>query len=59
MTSNLTNFLKEENAATSVEYAIMLMLILMACIAAIQFFGAEASNTMTSNSQEIATAINP
>jgi Flp pilus assembly pilin Flp len=47
----LTRFLKEENAATAVEYAVMLSLILMAVFATVaamgQALGAKYTNIET------------
>jgi pilus assembly protein Flp/PilA len=40
-------FLKEEDGPTAVEYAVMLALIIVVCIAAIQFLGQAASTTFS------------
>lgn len=49
MLSNLkqkfVNFLKNEDGPTAVEYAVMLALIIVVCIAAISALGSNASNT--------------
>lgn len=37
--SRIRRFLKSESAATAVEYAVMLALILLACLGAISTFG--------------------
>lgn len=50
-------FVSEQDAATSVEYAIMLGLIILVCIVGIRVLGAETATTMTSNSREIVEAI--
>ncbi len=49
MLSNLktkvANFLKAEDGPTAVEYAVMLALIIVVCIAAISALGSNTSNT--------------
>ncbi len=59
MKIKIKNFLADEQAATSVEYAIMLALIIGVCIIGIQVLGLETNNTMTSNSEQITNAIQP
>ena len=44
----LVNFLKSEDGPTAVEYAVMLALIIVVCIAAISALGSNASNTFQS-----------
>ena len=41
------NFLKAEDGPTAVEYAVMLALIVVACIAAITTFGQNANSTFS------------
>ena len=41
----LVKFLKNEDGPTAVEYAVMLALIIVVCIAAISALGSNASNT--------------
>ena len=41
----LVNFLKAEDGPTAVEYAVMLALIIVVCIAAISALGSNAANT--------------
>ena len=41
------NFLKKEDGPTAVEYAVMLALIIVVCIAAITTLGSNASNTFS------------
>ena len=41
----LVNFLQKEDGPTAVEYAVMLALIIVVCIAAISALGSNASNT--------------
>ena len=40
-----TDFLKAEDGPTAVEYAVMLALIIVVCIAAVATLGSNASNT--------------
>ena len=42
---SVANFLKREDGPTAVEYAVMLALIIVVCIAAISALGSNASNT--------------
>jgi len=44
----LKNFLCEEEAATAIEYAVMLALIILTCLAAIGSFGGQV-NVMFNN----------
>jgi len=41
----LVNFLKSEDGPTAVEYAVMLALIIVVCIAAITTLGSNANST--------------
>ena len=43
----VTNFLKAEDGPTAVEYAVMLALIIVACIAAITSFGQNTNSTFS------------
>ena len=43
----LVNFLKCEDGPTAVEYAVMLALIIVVCIAAISTLGSNANNTFS------------
>ncbi len=54
---NFKALLVDQEAATSVEYAILSMLVLLVGFAAVQFLGAETANMMKVNSQEVANAI--
>jgi pilus assembly protein Flp/PilA len=49
----LIRFLKNEDGPTAVEYAVMLALIIVVCIAAIQALGSNANKTFTSVSDTI------
>ncbi|HYV36218.1 MAG TPA: Flp family type IVb pilin [Gemmataceae bacterium] len=44
----VVNFLKREDGPTAVEYAVMLALIIVVCIAAITALGSNANQTFTS-----------
>jgi pilus assembly protein Flp/PilA len=44
----VVNFLKAEDGPTAVEYAVMLALIIVVCIAAITTLGGNANKTFTS-----------
>jgi pilus assembly protein Flp/PilA len=43
----VANFLKREDGPTAVEYAVMLALIVVACIAAITTFGQNTNSTFS------------
>ena len=45
--TKVANFLKREDGPTAVEYAVMLALIIVVCIAAISALGSNASNTFS------------
>ena len=47
LSSALVNFLKNEDGPTAVEYAVMLALIIVVCIAAITTLGTNANNTFS------------
>ena len=48
ITKNAVEFLKREDGPTAVEYAVMLALIIVVCIAAITTLGKNANSTFTS-----------
>ena len=52
----LVNFLKREDGPTAVEYAVMLALIIVVCIAAITTLGSNANSTFSSVSTVAAPA---
>ena len=56
--SYFKNFHQQESAATSVEYAIMIGLIIVVCIAGITSVGGETLETWNSNSDQISDAMN-
>jgi pilus assembly protein Flp/PilA len=47
LAKKLVNFLKKEDGPTAVEYAVMLALIIVVCIAAITTLGSNANNTFS------------
>lgn len=47
MLKRVVNFLKREDGPTAVEYAVMLALIIVVCIAAITALGQRANNTFS------------
>ena len=47
ITKNLVKFLKQEDGPTAVEYAVMLALIIVVCIAAITTLGSNANSTFS------------
>lgn len=47
LTKKMVNFLKREDGPTAVEYAVMLALIIVVCIAAISTLGSGANNTFS------------
>ena len=50
------NFLKREDGPTAVEYAVMLALIIVVCIAAITTLGKNANSTFSNVANSIGTA---
>lgn len=48
MMNALKRFLVSEDGPTAVEYAVMLALIIVVCLAAIAFVGSRASSTFSS-----------
>jgi pilus assembly protein Flp/PilA len=53
---HLVNFLKNEDGPTAVEYAVMLALIIVVCIAAITALGSNANNTFSYVGADIGNA---
>lgn len=47
------NFIKNEEGATMVEYALMLALIAIVCIAAVKLIGTSANNTFQSAANQL------
>lgn len=56
MTRSIIRFLKEEDGPTAVEYAVMLALIVVVCIAAITMLGRNANDSFANTS--LAAALN-
>jgi pilus assembly protein Flp/PilA len=52
----VVNFLKREDGPTAVEYAVMLALIIVVCVAAITTLGSNANSTFTTVSGVIGGA---
>jgi len=50
---SVVNFLKNEDGPTAVEYAVMLALIVVVCIAAITALGTAANKTFTNTATKI------
>jgi pilus assembly protein Flp/PilA len=50
----MKRFIQEEEGATAVEYAVMLVLIIIVCIGAITLVGSKANNAF----DKVATALN-
>ena len=55
MTKTLVEFLKREDGPTAVEYAVMLALIVVVCIAAITAIGSASNQTFST----VGSAIKP
>ena len=47
ITKTLVSFLKKEDGPTAVEYAVMLALIIVVCIAAVTTLGSNANSTFS------------
>ena len=56
MLKSVVNFLKREDGPTAVEYAVMLALIIVLCIAAITTLGKNANSTFSNVANSIGTA---
>jgi pilus assembly protein Flp/PilA len=54
-TNSLARFLKNEDGPTAVEYAVMLALIIVVCIAAIATLGSNANLTFSTVGSAVAT----
>jgi pilus assembly protein Flp/PilA len=52
----VARFLRDEDGPTAVEYAVMLALIIVVCIAAITTLGSNANQTFTSVGQAVGNA---
>ena len=56
ITKKFVEFVKKEDGPTAVEYAVMLALIIVVCIAAITTLGGNASNTFANVALNTAAA---
>ena len=54
--SKVVRFLQAEDGPTAVEYAVMLSLIVVVCLAAIQSIGTNATSTFTKVSAKLGTS---
>lgn len=52
----VVNFLKKEDGPTAVEYAVMLALIIVVCLAAISALGSNTNATFSNVANKIGTA---
>lgn len=55
MYRSVSRFLRRKDAATSVEYAVVLALILMVCFSAIALFGSKTSASFTNSNNSLQT----
>jgi pilus assembly protein Flp/PilA len=55
LTKNIVKFMKREDGPTAVEYAVMLALIVVVCIAAITAIGGASNQTFS----QVGSAIKP
>jgi pilus assembly protein Flp/PilA len=53
----LLRFLRSEEGPTAVEYAVMLALILLACLAAVALVGSAASSSFHNSNNQIESAM--
>jgi pilus assembly protein Flp/PilA len=56
LTSKVRQFLVSEDGPTAVEYAVMLALILVACIGIVTSLGTSANSTFTTINTKLSTA---
>ncbi len=52
-TNAFVSFIKDESGPTAVEYAVMLALIIVVCLAAITTLGSNANNTFSTVASKI------
>ncbi|HJZ89930.1 MAG TPA: Flp family type IVb pilin [Gemmataceae bacterium] len=57
LTKKFVEFLRKEDGPTAVEYAVMLALIIVVCIAAITTLGSNANHTFSSVAQKVAPVV--
>jgi pilus assembly protein Flp/PilA len=53
----LLRFIRSEEGPTAVEYAVMLALIILVCIAAVQAVGTQTSASFTNSADSIGSAM--
>jgi len=56
LTSKVRQFLASEDGPTAVEYAVMLALILVACISVVKLLGQSANSTFSSVNNSMSTS---
>jgi pilus assembly protein Flp/PilA len=56
LSKKIVNFLKKEDGPTAVEYAVMLALIIVVCIAAITTLGSNANNSFSFTANRLTPA---
>jgi pilus assembly protein Flp/PilA len=56
MTKKFVEFVKKEDGPTAVEYAVMLALIIVVCLAAITTLGENTNNTFSSVAAKVSPA---
>jgi pilus assembly protein Flp/PilA len=54
ITRNLVEFLKSDDGPTAVEYAVMLALVIVVCMAAITVLGSNTNSTFSSVAAKVA-----
>lgn len=59
LTQRLRKFLESEEGPTAVEYAVLLMLIILVCIAGIQAVGNANAVSFQGSADKLGAAINP
>jgi pilus assembly protein Flp/PilA len=58
MFSSLLRFLRSDDGATAVEYAVMLALVLLACFGAVILVGQATSTSYTNSANSLSNAFN-